>query len=154
MNDSGEDWDLEISSGVSKSAQWKAHTTESNSQNHGFSTPEKQFGRGRGRARNPSYNSPASNGSGSTSWRSLGNGQDSDNGWPRRPRGEFNSGFSSTKDQWAAQSDRFGSRDRDSGVSGSRQGDRDVLRIEVSSRDVGKIIGKLNHSSRLNDRVS
>ena len=143
MSDSGEDWDLEISSGVSKTAQWKAHTSETNSQNNGFSTPEKRFGRGRGRAKSPSNNWPASNGSSSTSWRSSGDSQESNNAWPRRPRGDFNS---PARDQWPAQSGAFGSRDHENGVSGGSQSDRGVLRIEVSSRDVGKIIGKLSHS--------
>ena len=142
MSDSGEDWDLEISSGVSKTAQWpKAHNTQSHSQNNGFSTPEKRFGRGRGRAKSPSYNWPATNGSSSTSWRSSGDSQDSNNAWPRRPSGEFNSGYS-TRNQWPAQSGAFGSRDQENGVTGGSQSDRGVLTIEVSSRDVGKIIGK------------
>ncbi len=153
MSDSGEDWHLEISSGVTKTAQWRpqAYASESNSntnsQNSGFTAPEKRFGRGRGRARSPTDNWRTTNGStSSVTWRSSGNNEDSDNTWARKPRGlrgGFNSEFSA-RDERPARSEGFGSWDRENGVSGGSRGDGGALRIEVSSRDVGKIIGKLN----------
>ena len=143
MSDSGEDWDAEISSGTSKPVQWTGQTSNvtspnSNaySQNSPFSAPEKRYGRGRGRARGSPDNWRATNGSNNTSWRDAKDGRESfDNGWSRKPRGGFN-------DSGSTQSGGFGSRYPEDGISGDRQDGRGVMRIEVSSRDVGKIIGE------------
>ena len=137
MSDSGEDWDAEISSGVStKTVHRRQHDihSEENTQNFGFSAPEKRFGRGRGRATRPSESWRESNNSNGLTWNSSGDGYDSGNAWARKPRGRVDSG-SSDRDEWRA-------RDHDDRMSRSSRSDGNVLRIEVSSRDVGKIIGE------------
>ncbi|XP_028414614.1 probable ATP-dependent RNA helicase DDX43 [Dendronephthya gigantea] len=136
MSDSGEDWDLEINSGVSKPMKWNDHSSESstNSHNSGFSAPEKRFGRGRSARATNSWGSN----DGSGNWR--GN-SDFDNALPRRPRRGFDSS-SPAREERPPLSRGFGSRDRNGGVFGGSQDDGDSLRIEVSSRDVGKIIGR------------
>ena len=143
MSDSGEDWDAEISSGVSKTVNWTPHDAKAreNTQNSGFPAPERRFGRGRGRATRPTENWRVTNGSNSSTWNSSGDGQDLGNSWARKPRGRVDSG-SSDRDEWRASSGGFRSHDLDNRMSGSSRSDGNVLRIEVSSRDVGRIIGE------------
>ncbi|CAB4041946.1 Hypothetical predicted protein, partial [Paramuricea clavata] len=144
MSDSGEDWDTEISSGVSKTVHWMTGESNSiaNSQNSGFSTPEIRFGRGRGRAKGPSDDWRTTNGSNSSAasaWHNSERNQDLGNAWPRKPRGGFDSRFSA-RDEQLVQSRGFESGECGDGISGARWGGGGALRMEVSSRDVGKII--------------
>ena len=110
MSDSGEDWDLEISSGVSKPVK-----TRTTTQNNGFSGSERRLGRGR--ARYTGYE--CANGSHHPEERAN----------PWNTRKDFNSG--NTRQRYTS-----------NGSVGTTNDSDGVLRITVSSRDVGKIIGR------------